>query len=311
MNENEHLDPEQEQKGEVFSAQGKAEADELRGTGDPSDLKRYVRPLRARRAIRSFDGTSSENTPDEPKDENSSLQPNEPTEDPPRDTQTQSEDDSFAAVKSMEADTPLEMPAEEEHTDEAPDETPEERIPASVGAFDWIKSILLSFALVIFVFTVLFRGSTVVGDSMNNTLHSGERIIISDFAYTPAIGDIVVVHTPTYKDGKEFLIKRVIALGGQSVRINFNTWQVWVDGQLLDEPYVLKQSGPMESESMQPDENGVFEFVVKDNYVFVMGDNRNNSADSRSNMIGLINEQYILGRVILRYLPFNVFGPVQ
>ena len=214
---------------------------------------------------------------------------------------------------------PETMEEDDRPTDEIPaipdaedKKAPEDSMPPSVAAFDWIKSILVSFAAVIFVFTVLFRGSTVVGRSMMNTLHNGERVIISRFLYTPKIGDIVVLHSPTYKDGEEFLIKRIIALGGQTVKINFRTWEVWVDGELLAESYVARDgSSYMISESLVPDENGEVVFTVEENHVFVMGDNRNDSLDSRSDQIGQIDQQYILGKVILRYLPISEFGPVS
>lgn len=294
MNENEYTDPERLETTPLSSPEEEAEsADE-----NTSEAKNVTRPrLRARRTIA-----------------------------PPEHVESAAEGQELPEEKATGGNTPEETPADADGSTESagindgegslddPGEdnaaSKEERFPASVSAFDWIKSILLSFAAVIFTFTVLFRGSTVVGNSMRDTLHNGERVIISDFLYTPKTGDIVVVHTPTYKNGEDFLIKRVIALGGQTVRIDFNSWEVSVDGVLLDEPYVLKQNEPMIRESMEPDENGVVEFTVKENHVFVMGDNRNDSLDSRSSQVGEINRQYILGRVILRYLPFDVFGPV-
>ncbi|MBQ3865862.1 MAG: signal peptidase I [Clostridia bacterium] len=181
----------------------------------------------------------------------------------------------------------------------------------AASVFDWVKSVLLSFAAVIFVFTVLFRGATVVGTSMKDTLHNGERVIVSCFMYTPKTGDIVVLQSPNFKNGEEFLIKRVIAVGGQTVRIDFAKWEVSVDGVVLQEDYVLRDDKAMITESIKPDENGVAEFVVEKNCVFVMGDNRNDSLDSRSEAVGQVDQQYILGKVILRYLPFNAFGPVR
>lgn len=193
--------------------------------------------------------------------------------------------------------------------DEKQDE--ENSLSFSATVFDWVKSFVFSLAAVIFIFTLIFRGVTVVGDSMRPTLHENDYLIISDLFYTPKTGDIVVVQAPHYKNGTEPIIKRVIAVGGQTVGIRFDTWQVFVDGVELSEDYILKEEGVfMAIEDMQPDENAYVEFVVDENCVFVMGDNRNNSLDSRSEQIGKLDERYIIGRVIIRLLPFDSFGKV-
>lgn len=180
------------------------------------------------------------------------------------------------------------------------------------NVFDWVKSFLFSLATVIFIFTLLFRGVTVDGGSMLPTLEDNDYLIISDLMYQPKTGDIVVVQSPHYKNGTEPLIKRVIATGGQIVKIDFNTWQVWVDGILLDEDYILKDTSfSMNVEDLQPDESGLAEVTVEENCIFVMGDNRNDSLDSRSEAVGQIEENYIMGRVVLRISPFAKFGKVE
>ncbi len=177
--------------------------------------------------------------------------------------------------------------------------------------FDWIKSFLLSLTVVIFIFTLIFRGVTVDGGSMLPTLENGEYLIISDLFYQPKTGDIVVVQSPHYKNGTEPLIKRIIATGGQTVKINFLTWQVWVDGILLEEDYILRDGfSTMNCETMIPDENGEAEILVEENCIFVMGDHRNDSLDSRSESVGQIDERYIMGRVVLRLTPVSRFGKV-
>ena len=190
-------------------------------------------------------------------------------------------------------------------------EEKEEKLSPVAETFDWIKSFLFSLTAVIFIFTLLFRGVTVNGGSMLPTLENKEYLIISDLLYKPETGDIVVVQSPHYKNATEPLIKRVIATGGQTVKINFAQWQVWVDGELLREDYILKDhSTVMNCEDLKPDENGEVEFRVEDGCVFVMGDHRNDSLDSRSNSVGQIDERYIMGRVILRLTPFERFGKV-
>lgn len=186
-----------------------------------------------------------------------------------------------------------------------------EVLTGAVGVFDWMKTFIVSLTVVIFVFTLIFRGVTVSGDSMLPTLHNGEYLIISDLIYTPEGGDIVVLQAPGYKEGAEPLIKRIIAVGGQTVKINFNTWQIWVDGLELQEDYINRDSMSLNPESMVPDENGFAEVLVEEDHVFVMGDNRNDSLDSRSDSVGQIHERYLMGRVILRVTPFENFGTVD
>lgn len=184
-------------------------------------------------------------------------------------------------------------------------------LSSHAAVFDWIKSFLISLAVVIFVFTLIFRGVTVDGDSMLPTLSNSEYLIISDLLYTPKAGDIVVVQAPHYKDGTEPIIKRIIATEGQTVEINFHTWEIRVDGVLLQEPYILRDGAFMNAESMLPDENGIAQVRVQENCIFIMGDNRNDSLDSRSELIGQIDERYIMGRVLIRLTPFDRFGKVE
>lgn len=188
----------------------------------------------------------------------------------------------------------------------------EDTLSPTGNFFDWMKSFIFSLTAVIFIFTLLFRGVTVNGDSMLPTLENNEYLIISDLIYTPKTGDIVVVQVPDYKNGAEPLIKRIIATEGQEVKINFNTWQVFVDGKELEENYIFNEyPAPMNPEDMRPDENGEVTFTVEKNHVFLMGDHRNDSLDSRSNVVGQVNERYIMGRVILRVTPFSKLGKVD
>ncbi len=204
-----------------------------------------------------------------------------------------------------------EIPAPEQ-AQSAPEEEKTEKISGIADTFDWIKSFLFSLTVVIFVFTLIFRGVTVNGGSMLPTLENNDYLIISDLFYTPKTGDIVVVQSPHYKNASEPLIKRIIATGGQTVKINFNTWEVWVDGELLEEDYILKDAATsMHSEDLKPDENGEVEVLVERNCVFVMGDHRNDSLDSRSNSVGQIDQRYIMGRVLIRLTPLKHFGKVD
>lgn len=219
------------------------------------------------------------------------------------------EEDAAREEASSEAfENDGEEPANEESSEE---ETKEAKLSSIAETFDWIKSFLFSLTAVIFIFTLIFRGVTVNGGSMLPTLENGEYLIISDLFYSPENGDIVVVQSPRYKNATEPLIKRVIATSGQTVQINFNTWEIRVDGELLHEDYILRDNvTSMNCEDMKPDENGEVEFKVDEGCIFVMGDHRNDSLDSRSNSVGQIDERYIMGRVMFRLSPIERLGKV-
>lgn len=169
--------------------------------------------------------------------------------------------------------------------------------------FDWIELFTITIAVIISFFNLIIRPAYVEGESMTNTLQDKDVLLTSSFAYTPKTGDIVVIQDPLVLAGKP-LVKRVIATGGQTVRIDYDNWKVYVDGKLLDEDYVLYREGvPM---------NGCYwadfteEQTVPEGKVFVMGDNRNGSSDSR--YFGYIDESAIFGHAIIRLLPFKSFG---
>lgn len=174
--------------------------------------------------------------------------------------------------------------------------------------FDWLEIIVASVIIVTILFTFVFKVVTISGDSMLDTLHSGERIIISKLFYTPERGDIVVIsrnadNSPDYNNNETCIIKRVIATEGQVVDIDFTAGVVSVDGVPLDEPYT---NTPTNTRG-----DVVFPVTVPEGHVFVLGDNRNVSADSRKSTLGdngMVDERNILGRALLRYLPFSRFG---
>lgn len=144
------------------------------------------------------------------------------------------------------------------------------------------------------VFALAFRVVGVEGDSMNPTLQSGDWLAVSSMAVTDfKAGDIVVVTQPWERNVP--IIKRVIAVGGDTVDINFATHKVFVNGKVIDEPYIAQPT------SLKYDVK--FPLTVEDGKLFVMGDNRNNSVDSRSSAIGLVDERYVLGKAVMRLLP--------
>ena len=149
---------------------------------------------------------------------------------------------------------------------------------------------------VLLVFSLCFRMVVVSGPSMNNTLMDGDWILLlgNVFYTNPEHGDIIVASKESFKNG-EPIIKRVIATEGQTVDIDFAEGIVYVDGVALDEPYTLTDTNIMEGVQ--------FPVTVDDGCVFVMGDNRNKSKDSRSNEIGLIDHREILGKAIFVLFP--------
>ena len=166
--------------------------------------------------------------------------------------------------------------------------------------YDMVSVIATAVVAVAFAFIFIFRTVGVSGSSMYPTLSNFDRIILSAFLYEPENGDIVVTCQPSESILiEDVLIKRVIATGGQTVDIDFETSTVYVDGVALDEPYI--------NEPTRDREDFDEPVTVPEGYVFVMGDNRNHSTDSRDNRIGMIREEYILGKALFRMLPFGQF----
>lgn len=166
--------------------------------------------------------------------------------------------------------------------------------------YDFVSVIATAVVAVAFAFIFIFRTVGVVGSSMYPTLENSDRIILSAFTFSPENGDIVVTCQPNESPAiEDVLVKRVIATEGQTVDIDFNKGIVYVDGEALDEPYV--------NEPTRDREDFDEPVTVPEGYVFVMGDNRNYSTDSRDNRIGLIREEYILGEALFRMMPFGQF----
>lgn len=168
--------------------------------------------------------------------------------------------------------------------------------------FEWAELFALYFAVGMLLILTCFRHSPVVGSSMYSTLEEGDILIVTMPFYTPECGDIIVCQSPVYGLERP-LVKRIIATGGQSVEIDYEKWTVTVDGNTLNETYITRQS---DRDMLRSDYLGN-SFTVPEGFVFVMGDNRNVSNDSRSSDIGMIDERYILGKVSVRLLPINKF----
>lgn len=168
---------------------------------------------------------------------------------------------------------------------------------------EWIIMIMISVLLAFFIREYVMTVVRVDGESMANTLHNNEHLIAWRLGYSPKVGDIVIFE-PECAEGS-FYVKRVIATEGQSVEIDYYSNAVYVDGVALEEPYI--------KEAML-DRNyfgGDNTWLVPEDSYFVLGDNRNNSRDSRDPSVGFVDEEDILGKVVFRYWPLNLIGTVE
>ena len=175
------------------------------------------------------------------------------------------------------------------------DKDKDETITVSELLFEWAGAIFTALIVVLLILTFFVRQVTVSGGSMNDTLKNDDRLLVTNFMYTPKNGDIVIIsHGSSYS---EPIVKRVIAVGGQRLDIDYFKNEVSVDGVLLHEDYIkgrtIKPQSPIKTTN----------FVIPDGYVFVMGDNRENSTDSRSVLVDIVPVQNIMGKAFFRLFP--------
>ena len=164
-----------------------------------------------------------------------------------------------------------------------------------ISFYEAAMSFVGAVVVVLMLYTFGVKSVAVDGTSMLPTLQHGDRLVITAFCTEPQQGDIIVSTQPNVFGNS--IIKRIIATENQTVDINFNTGDVFVDGELLDEPYINNPT--TNSEGIE------FPLTVPENHIFVMGDNRQGSTDSRSEMVGFIREEYIFGVAKLKILNFN------
>ena len=167
--------------------------------------------------------------------------------------------------------------------------------------YDWIQCVIFALVFYVLLFVFAVRMVNVVGHSMVPTLEQSDKVVISNLFYHPKQGDIVVLRKQTLMD--EPIVKRIIATEGQTVDIDFDDGVVYVDGKALDEPYI--------NEPVHERENFEGKITVPEGCVFVMGDNRNASTDSRDSRLGMVDERYILGHVQSVVFPISDFGTVK
>ena len=180
--------------------------------------------------------------------------------------------------------------------EENPDQKETENVPnARSEIYDWLLCIVSAIVACVLVFTFAVRMVGVVGSSMVPTLHDRDFVLTSRLFYKPKQGDIVILRKQIFDE--RAIVKRVIAVGGQTVDFDFDAGIVYVDGQALDEDYV-------NAPTFRPlDFDG--EITVPENCVFVLGDNRNESLDSRRSTLGCVDTRYIIGRGYVVLLPLR------
>ena len=161
--------------------------------------------------------------------------------------------------------------------------------------FDWMSSLFTALVCVLVLMTFCFRIIDVDGTSMEPTLIDTDKVVITDLFYTPADGDVIVI-----SHGEEYskpLVKRVIAVAGQELKIDFENNAVYVDGEKLSEPYI--QGVTIQGDKPVEEING----VIPEGKIFVMGDNRTVSLDSRYRSVDLIDESAVIGKAQFVVVP--------
>ena len=202
----------------------------------------------------------------------------------------------------LEGTAPVERPDAPQFSDTL---APRTRRETSLGyeLYLNVRTLVFVLAALILAFTFVVRIIVVSGSSMENTLHNGDSMLVWCLGYTPKQGDVVVVTQRSYQ--QDSLVKRVIATEGQRVDIDYATSTVYVDGQPLEEDYIKE---PMEIPGYG---EGLNHVTVPEGCIFVMGDNRNHSTDSRFAEVGFVDVDEVIGKVFLRLSPLSAFGLID
>lgn len=164
--------------------------------------------------------------------------------------------------------------------------------------FEWVQAIVVAVVIAMAIRTFVFTLVNVEGESMEPTLHDHDRLVVTRLAYTPEKGDIIIFRPDCDPDRP--YVKRVIAMPGDTIDINQETGDVSVNGEILDEPYIKERIRSFGTVS--------FPAVVPEKHVFVMGDNRNHSKDSRFQDVGMVSYESIIGKANFRFWPFSDWG---
>ena len=182
-----------------------------------------------------------------------------------------------------------------------------EKLSFAAEMFEWLEMIIISACVVLLAFNFMIRPAMVDGASMENTLHHKELLLVSDMFFEPERGDIIVFQKIDCERHSQPIVKRVIATEGETIDIDFDTWEVTItdrDGNtfILDESDYRKLALDQRVTS-----NLTYPITLGKDELFVMGDNRNHSLDSRDSSLGIVKENEIIGKVLCRAFPFDKF----
>lgn len=172
--------------------------------------------------------------------------------------------------------------------------------------YEWLEEIVIALTLVILVFTFLFRVVTVTGESMLPNFVEGQKLIVTNLGHSVEQGTVVVITNVL----NEPIIKRVIATEGQTVDVDYETGTVYVDGEAVDETQFGLENG-ITTRPYSTLEAMVFPQTVPEGCVFVLGDNRSVSKDSRYTEVGMVDTRHILGEAVFTLYPFDRFGVIE
>lgn len=187
------------------------------------------------------------------------------------------------------------MAEENKNLEETPANTKKDSLETTL--YGWAQAVVTAVVGVVLLFTFGLRLINVNGPSMQDTLYTGDELLVLNAMFCDfKAGDVVVINDYNAEEPlNETLVKRIVAVGGQTVDVDFYNGVVYVDGQVIDEPYIKEPTWSSEGTE--------FPLTLEDDEVFVMGDNRNHSSDSRDNRLGPIKKGYLQGKALLLLVP--------
>ena len=194
------------------------------------------------------------------------------------------------------------MSRKEKKAAEKEEEAVEQQESMRVDLYEWIQSLMTALVICMAIFIFIIRVIDVSGSSMFPTLHDGDKMLVSNLFYTPHAGDVVVFKTDRY-DPERALVKRVIATEGQEISIDFDRGIVYIDGLPVEEDYIAELT-KTKLDFIGPQ-------TVPEGCMFVMGDNRNASTDSRKKEIGMVDQRMLLGRAYYVIFPLSDTGWIR
>ena len=194
------------------------------------------------------------------------------------------------------------MSRKEKKAAEKAEEAVEQQESMRVDLYEWIQSLMTALVICMAIFIFIIRVIDVSGSSMFPTLHDGDKMLVSNLFYTPHAGDVVVFKTDRY-DPERALVKRVIATEGQEISIDFDRGIVYIDGPPAEGDYIAELT-KTKLDFIGPQ-------TVPEGCMFVMGDNRNASTDSRKKEIGMVDQRMLLGRAYYVIFPLSDTGWIR